>query len=70
MGDIWRDYVVRKYVRARSAEEAIRLSEEAPVIEVNEMKDNPKASNQDPEVNFVGFHAQKKYGAVAGGGRE
>jgi hypothetical protein len=51
----YRDYVVRKYVRARSALEAIELSEAAPVIEVNEMKDRPDTTNPDLNTNAVGF---------------
>ena len=54
--EIWRDYVVRKYVHARSAEEAIRLSEALPVVEVNEMKDKPEASNAGVELcPAIGF---------------
>ena len=41
----YRDYVIRKYVRARDAAEAIALSENLPVIEVSEMKEKPKAQN-------------------------
>lgn len=54
--DIWRDYVVRKYVRARTAEEAIRLSESLPVVEVNEMKDRPETSNGESiSTTAIGF---------------
>ena len=59
MADIWRRYVVRKYVSARSAQEAITLSETAPVIEVNEMKDSPEASNASP-VAAVGFQLDRE----------
>jgi hypothetical protein len=56
--EIWRDYVVRKYVRARSAAEALKLSESLPVIEVNEMKENPATSNGDHvATSAVGFYA-------------
>jgi hypothetical protein len=55
--DIWRDYVIRKYVRARSASEAIALSESLPVVEVNEMRDKPDVSNSDNAcTHAVGFH--------------
>lgn len=53
--DIWRKYVVRKYVTARCAAEAIRLSSRAPVIEVNEMQDKPETSNQVPLASAMGF---------------
>lgn len=58
--DIWRDYVIRKYVRARCAAEAISLSENSPVIEVNEMKEKPEVSNESSgevthAVGFVSF---------------
>ena len=54
--DVWRDYVVRKYVRARSAAEAIRLSESLDVIEVNEMKDKPDISNPVvSDTHAIGF---------------
>lgn len=54
--DVWRDYVVRKYVRARDAAEAMRLSETAPIIEVNEMKDKPEPVNSEPvSTHAVGF---------------
>lgn len=49
--DIWRNFVIRKYVRARSAAEAIKLSVKEPVVEVNEMKEKPETSN--PEVGSV-----------------
>ena len=52
--DVYREYVVRKYVKARTAEEAIRLSESLPVVEVNEMKDKPETSNGE-STNVVGF---------------
>jgi hypothetical protein len=42
--EIWRDYVIRKYVRARDVQEALRLAESAPVIEVNEQQANPEPS--------------------------
>lgn len=52
--EVWRDYVIRKYVRARSVLEAIELAESSPVIEVNEQKENPSPSNSS-EAHAVGF---------------
>lgn len=54
MADRWRNYVVRKYIRARNAAEAIELEKVQPVCEVNEMQDNPATQNA-PETNAVGF---------------
>ena len=54
--DVWRRYVVRKYVSARSAAEAMELSESQPIIEVNEMKESPETSNGEmSHTNAVGF---------------
>jgi hypothetical protein len=37
----------REYVKARNAEEAIKLSHRIPVSEVNEMTDKPQTQNGD-----------------------
>jgi len=50
----YRDYVVRKYIRARSVQEALNLESDYPVIEVNDMKEKPEVQN-DEVVNAVGF---------------
>lgn len=54
MADRWRNYVVRKYIRARNAAEAIELEKAQPVCEVNEMNDTPVTQNAQ-EINAVGF---------------
>lgn len=46
---------MRKYVRARNAEEAIKLSRKLPVVEVNEMQDKPDVQNAGPGAPCVGF---------------
>ena len=52
----YREYTVKKYVRARTAEEAIRLAESEPAIEVYEMKDKPESSNESAHTTqAVGF---------------
>lgn len=50
-----RNYEIRKYVRASSAEEAIRLSKKAPIIEVIDRDNKPAASNDGEQVHAVGF---------------
>lgn len=52
----YREYAVKKYVRARTAEEAILLAEKEPAIEVYEMKDKPESSNETARTTYaVGF---------------
>lgn len=46
MVDKYRNYVVRKYVRARNAAEAIELERDLAVCEVNEMDDKPSTQNE------------------------
>jgi hypothetical protein len=54
MVDRWCNYVVRKYIRARNAAEAIELEKKHPVCEVNEMQDTPAMQNE--QTDAVGFH--------------
>ena len=53
-----RSYEIRKYVMARSAEEAIRLSKKAPIIEVIDRDNKPASSNGDEQVHAIGFFMQ------------
>lgn len=54
--DVWRDYQLRKYVRARSAAKALQFSEKLPIIEVIDVKENPSSSNSSEfQVSAVGF---------------
>lgn len=58
--DNYRDYVIKKCVRARTAAEAIEISAEQPVIEVYEMKDAPDVSNAETApLNAVGFRIER-----------
>jgi hypothetical protein len=50
----FREYVVRKFIRARNAAEAIALEKNFPVIEVNEMKDKSDVQNP-PLSDAIGF---------------
>jgi hypothetical protein len=54
MVERYRDYVVRKYIRARNAAEAIELERGYPVCEVNEMQDKPNTQNEQ-NTHAVGF---------------
>lgn len=56
MVERYREYVVRKYVRARNAAEAIELERGLPVCEVNEMQEKPSTQNDSPASNVIGFH--------------
>lgn len=53
--EIWRNYVIRKYVYARDVEEALRLAEAAPVIECNEQRESPEPSTGGSS-RAVGFY--------------
>jgi hypothetical protein len=51
-----RNYEIRKYVKAATAEEAIKLSKKAPIIEVIDTDAKPKSSNDDDSrTDAVGF---------------
>lgn len=55
MAKVMRNYEIRKYVRASSAEEAIRLSKKAPIIEVIDRDNKPAVSNDQEQISAVGF---------------
>jgi hypothetical protein len=52
---VLRNYEIRKYVKAANAEEAIRLSKKAPIIEVIDRDNKPEASNNTEQVCAIGF---------------
>jgi hypothetical protein len=56
-----RNYEIRKYVRASSAEEAIRLSKKAPIIEVIDRDNKPAVSNETESIQAIGFAPPESY---------
>lgn len=55
MAERYRNYVVRKYISARNAAEAIELERGYPVSEVNETGDKPDVQNNKLD-SVIGFH--------------
>jgi hypothetical protein len=49
MSDVYRRFVVKKYVWARTALEAIEVSESEPVIVVIDNVEEPEPSNPKPK---------------------